>query len=192
MKSPRDWIDLHRLPEGMIDKFDDPGHLNLPEIVILVDYFLSCFTGATAQENMFQFKLVPAGNTPIHPSESQEESRELTDRGKGKGRQRYLRFARTVTRCHHPQGMDYPAESHAFATFLATSQGYANADSTPPSEWTGSPAASSSIPDSMFSDTERERYSIMAMLLPDSSRDRANGMLGVLDEHQHNLPAAVS
>ena len=88
--------------------------------------------------------------------------------------------------------MDYSAASHAVATFLTTGQVYANADSAPPSEWNSLPVANSSIPDPMFSNTKREQYLVMATLLPDSSKDRIVGMIRALDDHQHNIPAAVS
>ncbi|KAF8602461.1 hypothetical protein BDV93DRAFT_557460 [Ceratobasidium sp. AG-I] len=191
-KSPREWIDPHRLPEGTIDMFDDPTQMEQPLVVTLVDYFLSCYTGALSEDRHFQFRLVPCGNTPIHPSESQETSRELVDRKNGKGAQWYLRFEQTVTKCHNPEGVEYSPGVHAFANFLITGNFHANANSAPPTEWHSLPVANSSIPDSMLGDTERERYLIMATLLPDSHKDRVVGMIRALDDHQRNIPAANS
>lgn len=166
--------------------------MSKPDVVTLVDYFLSCYTGDVLEDKAFQFRLVPAGNSPIHPSESQETSRELVDRSNGKGTQWYLRFDNMVTKCHNPSGMEYTPGAHAFATFITTGQVHANAESAPPSEWNQLPSANSNIPNSMLGDTERERYLVMASLLLDSDKDRVTGMIHALDDHQHHIPAAVS
>lgn len=103
----------------------------------------------------------------------------------------YLQFDKTMTKCHNPQGVEYPPAAHVFAQFITISLVHAHADSAPPSKWDGLPPTNSNIPDSLLPDTERERYLTMATLLPNSSKDRVVRMVHVLDNHQHNIPATV-
>lgn len=88
--------------------------------------------------------------------------------------------------------MEYTPAQHAFAAFITTGQIHPHADFAPPSEWNHLPAANPNIPEFMLGDTERERYLTMATLLPDSSKDRVIRMVRALDDHQRNIPAAVS
>lgn len=188
-KDPARFFDPARLPRGLDTEFGDPSKFSQAGTADWLGFLLRCQTGQILPNKRFQFALVPAGATPIHPSESQEVSRE---RGMNGGKVTWmLWFAETVTKCHQVGGMEYDQPALDYANFLSAGLAYANAICAPPDNWLGLPVAGPNLPDSVMSGTEREGHLALASLLPESQAIRIIGLLDALRDHQHHIPASV-
>ncbi|KAF8594563.1 hypothetical protein BDV93DRAFT_565272 [Ceratobasidium sp. AG-I] len=187
-KDPAHFFDPMRLPRGLDTEFGDPSKFSQVDTASWLGFLLQCQTGQILPHKRFQFALVLAGAIPIHPSESQEVSRERgTDGGKPIW---MLRFAETVTKCHQVGGMEYEQPALDYANFLSAGLAYANAVCAPPDNWLSLPVAGPTIPDSVMSGTEREGHLALASLLPESQANRIVGLLDALRDHQHHIPAS--
>lgn len=183
------YFDLARLPPGLETTFGDPSKFSKEATVGWLDFLLGCQTGTVPSPQRFQFALIPAGPTPIHPSESQETSREqITISGSTIW---MLRFMETVTKCHQVGGMVYEQAALDYADFVSTGLAYANTVCAPPERWLGLPMAGPNVPKYVMSDTELEGLSALASLLPESQADRLTGLLDALNAHQSQIPASV-
>lgn len=183
------YFDPARLPRGLDTVFGDPSKFSQPVTVDWLDFLLGCQTGRVLINRQFQFALIPAGATPIHPTESEESSRELVLNG-GK-RTWMLTFTETITKCHQVGGMRYSQVALDYANFLSAGLAYADAVCAPPENWLSLPVAGPNIPDHIMSETEQERHAALASLLPESQANRINGLLDSLKDHQHHIPASV-
>ncbi|CAE7088272.1 unnamed protein product [Rhizoctonia solani] len=187
--NPQKYIDPDRLPANLLLEIRDPSDLHMYIVVSFVDYFLCCHTSKIPALKIFQFKLIFAGSDPIHPSDSQETSRELVEVGGKAGWM--LTFDQTVDKCHHPEGMNYAPGAHDYATYVANGFDSPRAACAAPNRWLSLPVAASGILDRVISTTEYEHYTALAMLLPESSRNRIIAILDAVNDHQHHLPASV-
>lgn len=101
-------------------------------------------------------------------------------------------FEKTVTRCHQVGDMTYPQLKFYYADYLSKGLAHANAICEPPSRWQRLPVASPNIPDRIITGTEHERYATLAVLLPDSQKNRVILLVDAVNEHQHHIPVTVS
>ncbi|KAG8688714.1 hypothetical protein FRC11_004924 [Ceratobasidium sp. 423] len=178
------YFDPSRLIDGL--PFDDPSHLALPIILLWLDFFLQCQTGEIPPEKRFQFLRIPAGEKPISITDSQETGREEPE---GKGKKTILVFERTVTKCHHPQGMDYNKAALRYAEFVNT--GLAEADDLfdAPEKWMDLPILGPTVPNPIISKTAEEDIRNISEHLPSSQRELTMGILNAAIEHEKHLPA---
>lgn len=188
-ENPEKFIDPSRLPDGLLHKIGDPSSLHMDVVVSFVDYFLCCHSGKVPHEKIFQLQLIFAGSHPIHPSDSQETSREQIEHGGKVGWM--LRFDRTVTKCHHPKGMNYSPGAHDYARYVSAGFESPLAACVAPQSWLELPIAGPGVPDKIIIDREYEKYTSLASLLPENSKNRIIKILDATNKHQHHIPASV-
>ncbi|CAE6443923.1 unnamed protein product, partial [Rhizoctonia solani] len=191
-KNPRKFFQEQRILQILLENIDDPGQFSLHITTTWVDFLLACFKKQVPDDKQFQFALVPGGTKPIHPKDSQEDSRELVERD-GK-RVWMLKFTRTVDRCHHPGGLAavlavYPKGAAAYADFMAAGKVHPDAICEPPDSWLKLPAANSSTSVVAFCPAEMEYWLNLSKFLPDSSKSRITLLLDRNSLHQSHLPA---
>ncbi|KAG8742810.1 hypothetical protein FRC11_014120, partial [Ceratobasidium sp. 423] len=100
-----------------------------------------------------------------------------------------LVFEQTVTKCHHPGGMDYSDAALRYADFVKT--GLLEADDLfdAPEEWMDLPILGPDIPDPVISETAQEDIRNISELLPSPQHELAVGILNAVIEHEKHLPA---
>jgi hypothetical protein len=119
------WIPAERPPLGV--PLRDPSALRHAVSTTWIQYFHDSQTGRIPADRRIQLRKVFAGLSPIDPSLSQESSRHLEYIPQQNQETWVLEFTDTVTRCHAPGGMEYPAASVAYAKFLKSSEAKAAA-----------------------------------------------------------------
>ncbi|CAE7154967.1 unnamed protein product [Rhizoctonia solani] len=181
------WLDPSRLDDGLV--WDDPSHLTLPMVLLWLDFFLRCQTGEIPPERRFQFLRVPVGDKFVGSLNRQETGREERE---VKGRLTTIHvFEQTVTKCQHPEGMDYSDDSLRYAEFVNTGL-EPEPEPEPfdaPKSWMDLPIPGPDVPDSVISDTERATILSRAELLLASERKLIEGSVNAAVEHQEHLPA---
>ncbi|KEP50485.1 hypothetical protein V565_079090 [Rhizoctonia solani 123E] len=180
------WIDPALLPAA----FDDPSHLALPVVLVWLDFFRQsqCQEGDVPMVPRFQFRRVPAGLNPIEKSQSQEVTRE---EGVYKGKKSMiLVFDQPVTKCHHPDGMNYSDDSLNFAEFLNTGLTKPDLDGIDlPEEWMLLPILGTDTPEPLIPEAVEKHTRDLANRLPEAQIRVATRLLQAQDEHEAHLPA---
>ncbi|EUC55951.1 hypothetical protein RSOL_146420, partial [Rhizoctonia solani AG-3 Rhs1AP] len=133
--NPRKFFQEKRILTILLENMDDPSRFSMHTTTIWVDFLLACFKKQIPDDHQFQFTLVSGGTKPIHPKDSQEDSRDLVTRD-GK-RVWMLKFTKTVDRCHHPGGPAavlavYPKGAAVYADFMAAGKVHPDAICQPP------------------------------------------------------------
>lgn len=114
------WISPSRRPPGLI--LSDPSGLRRAALVAWIEYFRDSQTGRLLPDQRIQMRQVFAGLSPIDVSLSQESSRRLEYIPQQLRETWVLEFTNTVTKCHAPNSMEYPATSLAYLKFLKRSE----------------------------------------------------------------------
>ncbi|KEP46672.1 hypothetical protein V565_186640 [Rhizoctonia solani 123E] len=190
--NPRKFFQEKRILTILLENMDDPSRFSMHTTTIWVDFLLACFKKQIPDDHQFQFTLVSGGTKPIHPKDSQEDSRDLVTRD-GK-RVWMLKFTKTVDRCHHPGGPAavlavYPKGAAVYADFMAAGKVHPDAICQPPASRCGLPASSSSTSDVAFCPAEMEYWLNLSKFLTDSSKSRTTLLLDRTNAHQSHLPA---
>ncbi|CUA77297.1 putative ATP-dependent helicase DinG homolog [Bacillus subtilis subsp, subtilis str. 168] [Rhizoctonia solani] len=180
------WLDPALLPE----EFDDPSHLALPVVLVWLDFFRQGQrqeADAPAAPQLW-FRRVPAGLNPIDKSESQEVARE---EGTYKGKKSViLVFDRPVTRCHHPDGMNYSEDSRRYADFLNSGSMEPDLDEIDlPEEWMGLPIPGTDTPELLIPGAVKGFILDLANRLPEAQAQLVTRLLQAADEHTAHFPA---
>ncbi|CAE6515570.1 unnamed protein product [Rhizoctonia solani] len=179
------WIDPQRLPKVNNLVWNDPAFLSKEMVLIWLDFLVACLTGVVPPEQRFQFLRIPAGPTPIHPSDSQETGWEIEE-----GKPGYiLVFENEVTKCHRVGGMTYDPQSIDYANLVSFGQDHANAALVAPLQWLCLPTPSPNTPTSAFSGAKLDCLTNWASLLDETAKFRVLNMIEVTNVYQEHLLA---
>ncbi|CAE7080871.1 unnamed protein product [Rhizoctonia solani] len=180
------WLDPRRLPkvEGLV--WDDPAYLSKRMVRIWLNFFLACITGKVPPEECFQFYRVPAGPSPIHPSESQETRREEVTRDGNLVC--LLVFEDRVTKCHRVGGMTYDTRAIDYANYVAFNGDPANSIAS--LQGLGLPVPGPNIPASVFFGLELERLTKWVSNAPEGPKTRVLTILDTANTYQEHLPVS--
>jgi hypothetical protein len=163
----------------------------MTNVRLFLDYFLLGQEGLLPPDQVFGFNKIYAGTKPIPVERSQELSRNITTRHDRETWE--LHFDKPPTRSHARLGMIYPADSEAYAEFLADEDDRASLNQCEvPAEWNELPAAGPQHPPAVIADEEKERIADMASILPEDDRLIIARLIAAINEHQAHLPYSVS
>ncbi|CAE6418592.1 unnamed protein product, partial [Rhizoctonia solani] len=190
--NPTKWIQPCRILSILLENWEDPSRFSMEITTTWADFLLACFNKQITDDKTFQFALTPAGTKPIHPDDSEEDSREQVVRD---GKLVWmLSFTKTVQRCHQARGPDgmldiYPKGAIAYADYMAAGKIHPLAICAPPRSWLDLPGANSSTADVAVCSAEVEYWLDLSKFLSDSSKSRPTLLLDRTNVHQYHLPA---
>ncbi|CAE6527001.1 unnamed protein product [Rhizoctonia solani] len=168
----------------------DPSNLRTSIVLTWLEYFHACLGPAFPAHQCIRFSKVFAGLNPIDPSLSQESSRRLEFIPSQNREAWILFFTGPVTRCHAPNGLEYPPESIAYAKHVRSAATRV-VESTPPTQRINNLdlPLGDTHPKAVILGQEKELIFKWAEQLPESSRRFVTELIDAINELQAHLPA---